>query len=98
MNRVLHIENFDRLYLDKSYEWLQNPMLLSLTGSEPVSKEVQEKWFIELPQNKTYKICGVSCNNEPYGVCGIRCIDGSSGELFCYIGDQNQWGGVLVIN
>lgn len=93
MNTVLRIENFDRSYLDKSYEWLQNPTLLSLIDSEPVSREVQEKWFLALPQNKTYRIWGVSCNNKPYGVCGIRSIDSSSGELFCYIGDQSQWGG-----
>ena len=93
MNLVLRTENFDWQYLDKSFEWLQNPELLFLIASEPVSREAQEKWFLSLPHNPTYKIWGVSCNNEPFGVCGIRSIDGSSGELFCYIGDKKMWGG-----
>ena len=89
---VLQTEIFDRQYLDKSFECLQNPELLFLIASDPISKEAQEKWFVSLPQNPTYKIWGVSCNNEPFGVCGIRSIDGSSIELFCYIGDKRKCG------
>lgn len=94
MDKILTLQTFDRTYLDKSYEWMQNPLLMRLMDGRPTTRPDQLKWFDSLKDKPSYKIWGLACNGVPAGACGLKGIDGTTGELFCYIGEQNLWGGI----
>ena len=98
--KQLYLVPFSELYLECSYNWLQNPILLRLIDAKPVSRDTQRKWFDSIKNKPSYYIWGIACNEyHPVGVCGLKNVSSTekSGELFCYIGDPNLWGGDLVI-
>lgn len=96
MDKQLTLEPFDRIYLDKSFEWMQNPLLMRLMDGRPTTRAEQLEWFDSLKHKPSYKIWGLAYNGIPAGACGLKGIDGTTGELFCYIGEQKLWGGVMV--
>lgn len=93
MDKQLTLEPFDRIYLDKSFEWIQNPLLMQLIDGRPTTRAEQLEWFHSLKHKSSYKIWGLACNGIPAGACGLKGVDGTKGELFCYIGEQKLWGG-----
>jgi RimJ/RimL family protein N-acetyltransferase len=83
---------FDAVFLEASWNWLQNKELLKLIDAQVVTQEQQRNWFETLPQRTDYRIWGVLFDGKPVGVTGIKHIKNSTGEYWGYIGDKNYWG------
>lgn len=88
----IHVREYDRIMLEKSWEWLNDPEIKQLTLTPEMKKESQDEWFQNLRNRKDYFIVGVWRNDEPIGVVGIKNIVSSDGELFGYIGEKKYWG------
>lgn len=84
--------DFNENILNKTYEWLQDDEICSLIDANPVSLEVQRKWYDELPDKSDYYIKGIMCDSKPIGVVGIKHICDSTGEYWGYIGEKEYWG------
>jgi len=84
---------FDRTYLERSWEWLRDPEIKTMTMAGEFTREDQERFFEDLPSRQDYKIWGVeSADGQPIGAGGIKHIHGSDGEFWCYIGERPYWG------
>ena len=94
MDKVLKLEPFSRVFLEKSFQWCNDPEIQELIDGCPVTKEQQESWYATLPLRNDYKIWGLSCNGTPIGSCGLKDIDEKSAEYFGYIGEKEYWGGL----
>ena len=86
--------NYDLTFLEKSWEWLNDPEIKALTLTPDFSKEDQLQFYRSLPQKKDYWIRGITENNIPVGAMGLKNIDigGSSAEYWGYIGEKEFWG------
>ena len=83
---------FDVLFLELSWDWLNDEELRILVDIPKITKNQQLKWFHELPTKNDYLIWGILFGNNPIGVSGIKNINNNSGEYWGYIGDKNYWG------
>lgn len=84
--------SFDRVFLEASWRWLQDEELRKLIAAAPITRENQERWFVQLPKRTDYVIWGIMSKSQPIGVCGIKQIVSGSGEYWGYIGEKNYWG------
>lgn len=86
--------NYDLAFLEKSWEWLNDPEIKELTLTPDFSKEDQLNFYNSLPQKKDYWIKGITENNTPIGAMGLKNIDTgeSSAEYWGYIGEKEYWG------
>ena len=84
---------FDEIFCEKSWQWLNDPEIKKLTLTLDFSREQQIKGFQALPARNDYLIWGITYNSIPIGVTGIKNIDisASSGEYFGYIGEKSYW-------
>lgn len=91
---MIQLEKYDEIYLEKSWNWLNNPQIKSLTNTPDFTKEQQKKWFYNISNNQSYKIWGVSFDGIPIGVFGVKNIDNikRDGEYWGYIGEKQYWG------
>ena len=89
---IIKLNPFTRLFMDRSFEWLNDPEIRRLTDTPPVTREGQEKWFKSLNEKKDYVVWGVLYDDCPVGVCGIKHIQNSQGEYFGYLGEKSLWG------
>lgn len=94
---------YTKTFLDKSYEWLNDPEIKYLTDTPDFTKEAQKKWFDSLEKRSDYKVWGIIFDNKPIGVVGLKHIDlqQQSAEYFGYIGEKKYWGhgiGKLMIS
>lgn len=83
---------FDEVFLDASWNWLQDEELRVLIDTSPVTKEEQRAWFNHLSSRTNYVIWGVRCEQEPVGVCGLKHISSSDAEYWGYIGEKKYRG------
>lgn len=84
---------FDRSYLERSWEWLNDPEIKRMTLSPDFTRAEQEEFFCSLPQRTDYLIWGVaSSEGTPVGVAGLKHIFGTCAEFWCYIGERDWWG------
>jgi RimJ/RimL family protein N-acetyltransferase len=68
---------FDRRFLDRSWEWLQDEETKRLTMTPDFTRQDQQRFFDSLPTRSDYRIWGVVLAGcEPIG----------------YIGDKSLWG------
>lgn len=89
----ISLTQYDRTYLDKSWDWLRDPEIKQLTMAGDFTREEQVSFFESLPVREDYKIWGVAApDGEPIGAAGIKNISGSTGEFWCYIGERDWWG------
>lgn len=90
----MHLElvDFDEVFLDASYLWLQDFELRYLIDSDLVTKYSQQQWFNSLKEKKGYFIMGIKYNGFPIGVVGIKNIMDDKGEYWGYIGEKSLWG------
>lgn len=93
MNKIIELVPFSREYLEKSYEWCNDPIIQKLIMTNPVTKEQQEEWYNSLSSRNDYKIWGISYNGVPIGACGVKGIKNHHGTYWGYIGDKEYWGG-----
>ena len=88
------IVEYNEVYLEKSWEWLKDPEIRSLTLAAEFSREDQIKFFKNLPGRKDYWIKGVAEGTTPVGAVGLKNIDPEKGnaEYWGYVGDKDYWG------
>jgi RimJ/RimL family protein N-acetyltransferase len=89
---VLNLVPFDKLFLELSWNWLENEELRNLVESPKITKDQQLNWFNEIATKSDYFIWGILLGEKPIGACGIKRIKGNSGEYWGYIGDKFYWG------
>jgi len=91
---ILNIDfvNYTRVFLDKSWEWLNDKEIRELTMTPEFTKEQQETFFLSLPQRENYFIKGIKFNDKPIGACGLKNITENCGEYWGYIGEKEFWG------
>lgn len=93
---MLRLVPFDKSYLVKSYDWLNDPEIQALTdGPQCVTCKEQEKWFLYIQNDSSYQIWGIEYEGTAIGACGIKHIDFEKkiGEYWGYIGEKEYWGG-----
>lgn len=83
---------YDQTFLEKSWEWLNKPLIKKLTDTPDFTKEDQKKWFDSLPDKADYFIRGVCFKSRPVGVVGLKKITQTDAEYWGYIGEINFWG------
>ncbi|CAH0334854.1 hypothetical protein FVB9288_00462 [Flavobacterium sp. CECT 9288] len=91
---MIQLEKYDEKYLKKSWRWLNDPQIKSLTDTADFTQEQQKKWFEGIDENPSYKIWGVSFNGIPIGVFGFKNINylERRAEYWGYIGEKQYWG------
>ena len=90
---TIHLEPYDRTYLDLSWDWLADPEIKALTLTPGFTREQQQAFFAALPGRADYKIWGIASDDgDKIGAAGIKHIDGANGEFWCYIGVRAYWG------
>lgn len=92
MNFNITFGEYNEVFLQKSWEWLNNPIIKNLTNTPNFTKEEQMSWFQTLKNKKDYFIRGVYLNNIPIGVVGLKKINNIDAEYWGYIGESNFWG------
>ena len=89
---AIHLEPYNRVYLDLSWDWLRDPEIKALTLTPDFTREQQQAFFDALPRRADYKVWGVASDEgEKIGAAGIKHIDGQDGEFWCYIGERTWW-------
>src|SRR5262249_2264098 len=83
---------FDERFLEKSWEWLRDPELKSLTMTPDFTREEQREWFSTLPGRTDYLIWGLSCEGTAIGAAGVKNITKASAEYWGYIAERQFWG------
>ena len=92
MSKTIQLTDFSSVFLDKSFDWLNDPEIRELTDTPALTREGQLRWFNGLNELTDYKAWGVLYGSVPVGVCGIKHIDNQDGEYFGYIGEKDLWG------
>lgn len=88
----VELVEYDRIFLDISWKWINDPEIRILISSPEITKEQQLEWFNNLKNLNNYYIWGVKINKIPAGVCGIKNIKDLKGEYWGYIGNKDFWG------
>lgn len=90
----INFTEYSQEFLEKSWEWLQDPEIKYLINAPDISKEQQQQWFDTLPLRKDYFIKGISHNGKPIGVLGLKNIDltNKKAEYWGYLGEKEYWG------
>lgn len=89
----VHLEPYDRNYLDLSWDWLHDPELKALTLTPDFTREQQQAFFASLAGRDDYRIWGVASDDgEKIGAAGIKHIAGTRGEVWLYLGARHWWG------
>jgi RimJ/RimL family protein N-acetyltransferase len=92
MNSYVELVEYDKSFLDKSYEWLTDPYIKAMTDTPTLTKESQIKWFESLPEKKDYFIWGIKYQGLPIGACGLKHVHDKTAECWWYIGDRSAHG------
>ena len=91
-NRI-RLVPYSRAYLDRSWDWLNDPEIKALTMTPDFTREDQLAFFESLAGRTDYHIWGVEApDGTPIGAGGIKNIAGDTGEYWCYIGERDWWG------
>lgn len=88
----IQIVPYDKIFLDLSWEWLNDPEIKELTNTPDFTKEDQERWFDGIKLKTDYLIWGVETDKIKVGVCGLKNITALDCEYWGYIGDKSYWG------
>ncbi len=91
----LKFTNFDGRFLEKSWQWLQDPEIKRLTMTPDFNREQQRRWFDGLPHATDYLIWGLLCDDKPIGAVGLKHLEGRRAEYWGYIGEREYWGAGL---
>jgi len=84
--------DFDLVFLDKSWGWLNDPDIKKLTLTPDFTKTDQIDFYNSLPQRTNYWIKGIMENGGPVGVVGLKNINETDAEYWGYIGEKSYWG------
>ena len=83
---------YDRVCLDKSWEWLNDPEIKALTMTPDFTREDQIAFFDSLSSRVGYHIWGVSCQGQTVGAAGLKNVRNTQAEYWGYIGERELWG------
>lgn len=93
MTASLRLVRYCETYLEKSWDWLQDPETKALTMTPNFGREDQRRFFDSLAGRHDYRIWGVELAGVgPIGAAGLKHIDGKSAEYWGYIGEKAHWG------
>ena len=92
LSELITFVEYNELFLNKSWEWLNNPLIKKLTNTSDFSKENQIVWYNSLKNREDYFVQGVKVGQTPVGVWGFKNIMAGRAEYFGYIGEINFWG------
>lgn len=84
--------DFSVVFLEKSWQWLNDPEIKKLTLTPDFTKTDQINFFNSLPQRTNYWVKGVLENEEPVAVVGLKNISNITAEYWGYIGEKSYWG------
>ena len=85
-------KEFDSIYLELSWKWLNDPEIKYLTNTSDFTREQQREWFDSLAELTDYLIWGLEADSVPIGVCGLKNITNIDCEYWGYIGEKQYWG------
>jgi RimJ/RimL family protein N-acetyltransferase len=89
---MLQLVDYDRTYLDLSWDWLRDPETKALTMTPDFSRDDQRAFFASLPTRTDYKVWGVAVDGHgPVGAAGIKRISDDRGEYWGYLGKKDLW-------
>src|SRR3954462_5453593 len=91
MSSRLVFAPFDERFLEKSWQWLQDPEVKRLTMTPDFTREDQRRWFARLPEMSDYLIRGIFCEGIPVGVVGLKHITKEEAEYWGYLGERSYW-------
>jgi RimJ/RimL family protein N-acetyltransferase len=84
--------DYTLVFLDKSWEWLNDPEIKALTMTDDFTRNDQLAFFKNLPEKKDYWIKGITENELPIGAMGLKHINSQTAEYWGYIGEKEYWG------
>ena len=84
--------DYSLIFLDKSWEWLNDPEIKALTMTPDFTREQQLSFFESLPERKNYWIRGIAEDGIPAGAMGLKHITDHDAEYWGYIGEKKFWG------
>lgn len=82
---------FSELYLNLSWDWLNDNEIKELTNTPTVTKQSQKDWYNYLYYRNDYEIWGIEVDNKPIGACGLKNITDKDCEYWGYIGEKDYW-------
>jgi RimJ/RimL family protein N-acetyltransferase len=88
----IQIVFYDKVFLDLSWKWLNDPEIKALTNTPDFTKEDQKRWFDGIKSKTNYLIWGVEADKKKIGVCGLKNITAIDCEYWGYIGVKSYWG------
>jgi len=93
----VEFREFSHDVLEKSREWLNDPIIKELTFTSEFDAESQERWFESLKVRNDYYIRSIWYNDKPIGVMGIKHLTDKDGEVFGYLGEKEYWGKTIGV-
>lgn len=92
MNAVPRLVPFTRAFLDRSWQWLNDPETKRLTRTPDFTRNDQERLFASLPRDD-YLVWGVTLGDgTPIGAAGLKKVRGRKAEYWGYIGEKQMRG------
>lgn len=91
-NKNLQLVNYDKKFLNLSWDWLNDVEIKNLTMTPEFTKEQQLAFFKSLSKRDDYIIFGIEFNGIKIGVCGLKNIKDGKAEYWGYIGMKKYWG------
>jgi RimJ/RimL family protein N-acetyltransferase len=83
---------YNELFLEKSWEWLNDPEIKVLTMTPDFTKEQQVDFYKSLNGRADYWIKGIEEEAVPIGAMGLKHINETMAEYWGYIGEKKFWG------
>ncbi len=92
----VRLRPLEKKHLPKCVVWLNDPEVTeTLSFSEPISMEGEQRWYENLLRDKSSKIYAIeTVKGEHIGNVGLSDIDlhNRKAELGIFIGEKNLWG------
>ena len=94
MNMIYKVSwcKFDSIFLEKSWNWLNDPYINYYSVTGPITRKGQLEWFDSLQERSDYVIWGVKYQDIPIGACGLKNIKDEQAEFWGYIGEKELHG------
>lgn len=92
INNKITLGVYDKVCLEKSWAWLNDPEIRELTMTPVFTREDQVKFFDKLSHRLDYCIWSVRLDGtEIIGAAGLKNHRGSCAEYWGYIGEKQYW-------
>jgi len=89
---LAELVEFTKIFLDLSWQWLNDAEIKQTTNTPDFTKESQQIWYNNLKNKTDYKIWGIEQNGLPIGACGLKNITDVDCEYWGYLGKRTYWG------